>query len=878
MHRLKKLYGKLLLASLVLTTGLTSLPAAFAQGRQAVVVLRSTSATAASQCEGTAEIKYQLIFNPKLNNREEIRLLADSNVSPAQQITRQWYDDAKRVRLRDLHSFTRNGNGIFYAVMVPGQTPQPALSDDKRPERNVAFGFTDFYAVALSGEARDGKQRRPVMLPLSDVQRIYLTAEGAAANDALFNHALEEQSVAVWETYLRLTSNHRASEANAQMRQALIVCAEAELAHFLKGDYRAIERAREKAQRAHGAREDEASTQLLARIRKEKQQVDGARGQADTLIRASDWEKALAAIEPIKIYLDSWPELKQMFEHAIKQSHETNCFECEKALKAKQLELARKHGELAWQRLPSSARARECTCEARKLSALGKAETARQQRRPKEAKEVLENQLGDRDCGSDSRLSAELGKAKCEYAQQLLAQARQLITVAAPGAPPPSLTTPNQPSRPLPTGGRGTQGRRPPLPAPKPTPTTAPAPPPFNLKLLTAQNKNDFREARVKLLEAERLCGDGQIQTMLAATNRSLSGYCLAEARRAMQRGAAGTAYVYLQTAQGYTPNEAAVHEVLQQAQTQLDAQTRVGVGVAFVNRSGNSEAEMLLNELAAQLEATAQQAGLSNPVVLDRRQAAVTLQAIQTGRQLPTAAVIFFGDLLAANVRAANTPRRVQSYYLVDNPQYQQADQYYAAAKDVYEQCKRANGGSKLPCGAQEAEVNRRDNLRRQYPKQLKEPYVYYENVISVDGQLRLAFRALDSVARGTGAAETLGDSVAKQCVARNGVSENDANRTFLGPSVQNTTCDRVDAQTYLSQMLNTVGREARSRALGQLRQLPLSYYSRAQSAANRQQAMEDYLRFLFLTADKNSREAEEAKKALVAFDAELQTDGVLR
>jgi hypothetical protein len=59
-------------------------------------------------------------------------------------------------------------------------------------------------------------------------------------------------------------------------------------------------------------------------------------------------------------------------------------------------------------------------------------------------------------------------------------------------------------------------------------------------------------------------------------------------------------------------------------------------------------------------------------------------------------------------------------------------------------------------------------------------------------------------------------------------------------------------------------------------LGELPLSYYKRAKTSANRQQSVEDYLRFIFLTSSKNSAEAEEAKKFLLAFDSELTTDGV--
>jgi len=840
-------------------------PDIFAQGRQAIVILKPAGG-AASDCDGAAEINYQVVFDLKLNNKDKIRLVTEEMIRDGSaRIPRQVYDKAKTQELRSFFAIECGREGVYGVVSGSGQAPMPLLPDDKRPERNEAPAIRDLYSVTATGQARDGGQRRSASWPLRDLWKIYFTPEGAAINDALFNHAAAEKSVALWEAYLKKTNNHRASEANGLMREALIACANVELQSFLNGDYRAIERARQKAERAHSIREDEASSQLLANLRKEKQRVDNARSQADALIRASDWDKALDAIEPIKSYLDSWPELKQMFEHALRQSHEAHLFEGEKAIKANQFDSALNHCGIAWKRLTDSAKARDCVCESRKQIALGKAKSASQQRRPKEAKEILENQLGDRDCGSDARLTAELGKAKCEYAQQLFTQARQLIAPGAVTTPAPTPATTTTPPR--------SQGRtRPSRPAGAPSANSAPAPPPLNVKPLTAQNKNDFREARAKLIEAEELCADEPKRALLEAANRSLSGYCLAEARKATQRGAAATAYVYLQTAQIYTPSEPAVLAAVNQAQQQLEAQTRVGVGVALVNRSGSGEGEMLINELAAELESAAQGAGLASPIVIDRRQAAATLQAIQTGRQLPTPTVIFFGDLMAANVRRNDYPRNVSSYFWYDNPRYDQADRYYAEAKAVYEQCKRANGGNKAPCGSYEAEVNRRDAIRKSIDKRLKQPYQYRENAIKVDGQVKFSFRSTDSVARSLGAAETLGDGVNLQCVERGGAHEDDTN------GARDANCQVADGQTYLMEMMTKIKREAHNRALAHLRRLPFSFYSRAQSAANRQQAMEDYLRFLFLTENKNGPEAEEAKKALVAFDPELQTDGVLR
>jgi hypothetical protein len=106
---------------------------------------------------------------------------------------------------------------------------------------------------------------------------------------------------------------------------------------------------------------------------------------------------------------------------------------------------------------------------------------------------------------------------------------------------------------------------------------------------------------------------------------------------------------------------------------------------------------------------------------------------------------------------------------------------------------------------------------------------------------------------------------------VARDGVMQ--------GDNARNQRCDELaDAGVYMRQMINQVKGEAQQRALHQLSRLPLSYYARARSSANRQQGVEDYLRFIFLARDKGSPEAQEAQRALAAYDPELKTDGVMR
>jgi hypothetical protein len=106
---------------------------------------------------------------------------------------------------------------------------------------------------------------------------------------------------------------------------------------------------------------------------------------------------------------------------------------------------------------------------------------------------------------------------------------------------------------------------------------------------------------------------------------------------------------------------------------------------------------------------------------------------------------------------------------------------------------------------------------------------------------------------------------------VQREGVRQGDY-------SASNSVCPIQEEGMYLNEMISKLRRDAHSLAYTQLSALPLSYFARARTSANRQQAVEDYLRFLFLTRNKNSSEALEAQRYLLAFDPELKTDGTLR
>jgi hypothetical protein len=811
------------------------------QGKQAVVILRADATSTGTGCEGGADITYRIVYEVRLNAKEEIRMLNGAS----SYVTRDAYDKSGKTKLRDLYGLKWKDN-LLYAVSVAGQSPILAVPDNLKPQKSATAQLSSFYDVMLSGEEREGKQKRKVDLPLRSIWKVYFLSEGAAVTDTLFNHAAEEASVALWETYLQKTNNYRANEANAKMRDALVVCSRSDLGRFVDGDYRSLDKARQKATRAQSVKDDDATRQLLTDIRNAQQQVEDARAKAEQLIKAEKWDEAIDATEPIKKYLDTWPDLEQMYKHSLEQSHEIHLNAGNKELLANQLEAALKDCSVARNRSPNSDGALTCVCKARTEIAIRDEKKERQINRPKEATEILERQIADSECKQDPRFAVELKGSKCEYKEQLYTQARQLLGVgsAAAASPPPR------------------QGRR-----RAAGPTTPASSNLVNAKAITMQNKKDFRDAREKLILADELCPDDAVHSLLAATNTRLSDFCVAEAKSALQKNNDGTAYVYLQSAQIYTPDNGNVSSLLSEARDRFQQRTRVSIGTAFESSVRSEAAGIVLSEVNDAIRSAATESGLSQPAILDDNQSTASWRAMQSGRALDSPTVIFTGTVLTANLDVSANPRTVSSSYSYENPRWKEADRVHDAANEQYKNCQKQKGAD---CSALGNRVAQLRAYRDQFPRNITERYSYNENVIRMTGGARMSLRPNDSISRSVRETQNLEAGDQWQCVVRSGVNPQDY-------SARDSSCPEPDRGAFFGGIVAKIKRDANRAAIAQLRDLPLSYYQRAQSASNRQQSVEDYLRFVFLTSNKSGSEAEQAKSFLIAYDPELKTDGIL-
>ncbi|MCY7376116.1 MAG: hypothetical protein LH472_09110, partial [Pyrinomonadaceae bacterium] len=662
----KMLTGLILVISVFIFASTVS-----AQGAQAVVLIRSGNASM-SKCDGAADMNYQIITDIKLNTDGAIRLFnaaVREGASPdSMSVSRKDYEDATKNKLVNMYALKWQDD-FLTAVGASGQTPSLVLPESMKPQKNLDSKLSSFYSVMLTGEAREGKQKRKISIALRDVWKIYFTSAGGNVNDILFNHAVEEKSVVVWEAFLQKTSNYRAADASINMRDVLVVCARSSLDQFAKGDYKALEVARQRTERAQSVRSDDVTAKLLVEINQNKQRVNNAREQVSQLLGESRWDEAITAAEPIKLYVSAWDDLNSLYNDALNRSHQLHFGKGKQALESSQLDAALSECTIAWQRLPNSVEARECVCTSRNRIALRDSGNFRQRKQPKLAKELLEKQLVDSDCSRDAAVSKELADAKREYSQQLFAEAKQLTSGGGGGK--------------IPVKGRKTVSSS-----------------GGGLKTVAAQNKQDFRNAREKLLLAEDLSPAADAQALLGKVNQSLSGYCQTEARKALQRNDSGTAYVYLMNAQNYTPENGDVNNLLNQARIQFEQKTRVSIGVVFENKSGYRNAESVLNDVSSEIETIATRVGLAQPVILDRAQSANALRAIQGNANLSSPTAIFSGDLLGAKVDVNRPPdRSVRSYYTEENPEWKRRDVQHDAVSEEYKSCKNQSG--EVACAA---------------------------------------------------------------------------------------------------------------------------------------------------------------------------------
>src|SRR5215208_7897711 len=138
---------------LTLSLGLWLAGSVNAQGKQAVVVMRSGEFKSGA-CEGAANLDHQILFDVKLNTKDEVRLLNFSSWSSSSMVSRKSYEDSGKRKLRDLFALKWDDSGVLTAVSGPGQAPLVTVPEDTKPQKNIDQQLQSFYGVMLTGEVR----------------------------------------------------------------------------------------------------------------------------------------------------------------------------------------------------------------------------------------------------------------------------------------------------------------------------------------------------------------------------------------------------------------------------------------------------------------------------------------------------------------------------------------------------------------------------------------------------------------------------------------------------------------------------------------------------------------------------------------------------
>src|SRR6478672_8894634 len=161
---------------LAICLGLLLATSVGAQGKQAVVIKRSEAFKSAA-CDGAPNLEYEILFDVKLNNKDEVRLLNLPGWASTTMVSRKTYEDSGKRKMRDLFALKWDEGGVLTAVSSSGQAPLATLPDDTKPQKNIDQQLQSFYGVMLTGEVRDGKTKRKVDFPLRSIWKVFFVAE-----------------------------------------------------------------------------------------------------------------------------------------------------------------------------------------------------------------------------------------------------------------------------------------------------------------------------------------------------------------------------------------------------------------------------------------------------------------------------------------------------------------------------------------------------------------------------------------------------------------------------------------------------------------------------------------------------------------------------
>lgn len=271
-----------------------------------VVTTANLPGTPAGLCQGSAEIPYMALHNLKINGKGDVRAMPVPQEAHVPAITRQEYEHAKGINLRDL-TLLQLKDGFLYGLNQAGDTLL-LFPQDKKPEKNTPTPIAEIYNVMVDGQL-PGKSKEKRSVKLSAVQKIFTLNQNDPVEAALFLHAAQENNAVTWKGYLNIAHDYKLAEAMSGLHETLATCVNQSLEAYTAGRYPALKEARTAAMEAKGVADSPASQELLAKVEAEDKSLSDLITQANSLLGAGKWDESLTVLEPLKKYLGQLKEL-----------------------------------------------------------------------------------------------------------------------------------------------------------------------------------------------------------------------------------------------------------------------------------------------------------------------------------------------------------------------------------------------------------------------------------------------------------------------------------------------------------------------------------------------------------------------------------------
>lgn len=822
------------------------------------------------------------IYDFKLGRQDEVRI--GVSASSGSSVSRDEFNRLKKLKLNQL-SELETRDGMVYVAAGDGQK-MPAIPDVE-PARNSSTSIAQYMGMTLEGESRDGRTKQKQAFPLQSVWRMFVLRPTLTESEALYRHAEQEQTVGQWTFFLGKVPSHKVKEAGEGLSQSTIGCIERAMTRFQGGEFGAIEEAKDHGQKlvAMSGGTGPAS-ERLAVIRADEQQVRDLIRTGMDLVKEQKWDEALSAWESITKYLKD-PMLKDFgAAHAdtVIRSHDSHVGAANAAVQgvgAKGLTYepgsdapyrkALQEYEKALALRPTSAPALEGRRVMTINVALIEARRFRMAKDPGSARDVLLKT--GKEHGEDARLSAELTEASCELSAQLVTEARAVAT-----------------TRTAATKAAMQKG--------------APAATYKVRTIVTPKEKLAFTGALEKVKQAVDFCQSEERVTLLSGMNVAFADFHVARAKRAMTRKLHATALLHLNAARSYQSDRADLDAMQTEVREPVQQRAQIQVGVAI--NSINNECAEAAQQVAGAVESALVEGGSANIQLLARDQAQTVLRQMRSGSATAQANhAVVSGQISACTLNVTSQRRQVPSKLQFRNERYEQLNRAEQEANDRYNQCRRGN--TELACAQLK---NTRDQYRsarsRENPIILRD-YTYEEQPFTATGQLRLTLQIDDTILRGTRPVGEASGTISDTCVARRGVQDNDWGqnartatndaaparsgwRGFVSGLAQSITtpqqrqipenveCPDLPRASRIFEMAEQLTSQAQTQAATAIRNVARNYLELAKRATDVDVALENYITFALLTADKSGPEFQQALTAIRARDADLNPEGALR